>query len=448
MFLRRITLLVVSIVKIACSLSAQIFAPDADYTFDAAYNPAGGSDQVFVFNKPTYQAVINASIRAHSVDSTDGWSFQWSVFNPITLLYSMVDGPVTGEFSQIDTLTVSAGYRVEMTKGTESYQYRVWVLINDMNVEITNKDEADTLLFGYYNCSSLDLRADTTKAPLYYFNPETGDRQNVYTSLIIRWTTDNDEASNPPSKLITRVTSPPWADTWYCITVTDNFGLGRTDSVFYESIQSKASISATYVNLSDSVEYPGKLYEDFYEDNILSAPGKYRFDLSGSENLASYEIDFGDGETLTLGSDSLHLVHEYMNPGTYKVVLTTKSEQPFECIDSVSVEAELVYADKDNFALPNVFTPDNGDAYNNVFRSSDVSVEFVDITIFSRTGLKVHQYTGNIRDWEGWDGTIRNSGRKAPVGVYFYIISRLNAYEDKENPIGKKVMTGYVHLYR
>ena len=435
-------------------LTAQIFAPEASDSFAAAYNPPGGTDEVFVFNRSSYQAEIAASIVAVAVDRTPGWSFQWSIYDPAAGTYQSVPGTVSGWFSEIDTLTVSSGYQVIMTKGAASQIFRVWILINDLDVRITNKDEEDKLLFGYYNCSSLDLRADTTLTRLFYFNPVTNARINLYVNYTIRWRTDNPDAVTPSAKLITRVNNPPSEDTWYTLTLSDPYGLNRSDSVFYESIQSKAVLAApSYVNLSDETEYPGKNYGSYYNDGIYSAPGKYRFDVSGSRNMSGYEIDFGDGETVSYSADSLTVVHEYKTPGVYKVVLTTKSDLPYECLDSVSAEAELVTSD---FTLPNVFTPNNdGDndvisleASNDVFRSEDISVLSIEIVIFDRAGIKVHEYSGAIRDWHGWDGRVRNSNREAPEGVYFYVITALQLFKENTASITTKTYKGFFHLYR
>jgi hypothetical protein len=120
---------------------------------------------------------------------------------------------------------------------------------NDFHLQITNKDEEDKLQFGYYNCASLDLRADTVLTPLYYFNPDTKVRINVYNNFTIRWKTDNVEASNPQSRLVTRVYDPPSEDTWYFLTVTDRFDIVRSDSVFrIHTIEAK--LTGTYINLS------------------------------------------------------------------------------------------------------------------------------------------------------------------------------------------------------
>lgn len=447
MLLRKILPFLILIVAVTGGISAQVYAPAANDSFDAKYNLPGGTDEVFVFNKPDYGVKISASITAVSPDKLIGWTFQWSVFDQATLTYNAIPGSGSGWFSSVDTISVSSGYQVVMTKGIISHTFRIWILINDLDVQIVNKDVDNKLLFGYYNCSSLDLRADSTMFLLYYFNPVSKERIFVDPAVKIRWKTDNVVATVPPSRLNTRVTNPPYEDTWYTLTLLDVFGLERSDSVFYESIQSKAEMTATYVNLGDEAEYPGMNYDTLYADNILSAPGKYRFDLSASKNMASYKIDFGDGESFISGGDTLKVVHEYKLPGNYQAVLTTKSEKPYECTDTILKPAVLLPADAENFGIPNVFTPNN-DGQNDVFRCSDVSVLNIDITIFDRAGLKVHTYAGSIRDWNGWDGNVRNSERKAPEGVYFYVISMLAAYEDKSNPIGSKVLRGYFHLYR
>jgi gliding motility-associated-like protein len=454
MFSKGILTFCFTIILFTGTLNAQIFSPEADDSFPAVYNPPGGTDEVFIFNRASYTAELFASIVAVSVDRLSGWSFQWSVYDPVTGTYKSIPGAVNGSFSEIDTITVLSGYQVVMTKGAASQIYRVWILINDLDVQITNKDAEDKLLFGYYNCSSLDLRADTTKVPMFYFNPDTKTRINLYINYDIRWRTDNPEASTPSGRLITRVYNPPSEDTWYILSLSDSYGLKRSDSVFYESIQSRAVLATPeYINLSDESEYPGKNYGSYYNDGIYSVPGKYRFDVSGSRNMASYEIDFGDGEVFSSGVDSLIVIHEFKKPGIYKVVLTTKSETPYECLDSISAEAELVDS---KFTLPNVFTPNNdGDndvisleASNDLFRSEDISVLSIEIAIFDRAGIKVHEYSGDIRDWRGWDGKVRNSNRDAPEGVYFYVISALHAFKEGTDTITVKTYKGFFHLYR
>jgi|GEM_PF-3490237 len=436
--------------------AAQVYSPTASDSFAAVYNLPGGTDKVFVYNRPEYKGVQIASIMAYSTDRQTGWDFQWAVWDGVAGSYSALPGSDSGWFSGIDTISLSSGYQVTISKGLETHVYRVWLVFNDFRVGITNKDEDNKIQFGFYNCSSLDLRADTTLVQGYYFDPDSLDRFNIFNSYTIRWKTDNPEASVPASRLITRVNSPPSEDTWYFLTVTDRFNLARTDSIFYESIQSDADLAGTYVDLSDSIEYPDKLYEFFYNKGNSSAnrsaPGKYRFDITGSKNSVSYKFDFGDGEFLETDTVSKSIVHEFKTPGTFTVILTTRSGKPYECADTATYEAILDYG---SFALPHAFSPDNSGqndfigGSNDMFRSEDVSVVTIDIVIFNRAGIKMHAYSGNIRDWEGWDGNVMSSNREAPEGVYFYVISALFYYKDPvKEPIKRNVYSGFFHLYR
>ena len=70
-----------------------------------------------------------------------------------------------------------------------------------------------------------------------------------------------------------------------------------------------------------------------------------------------------------------------------------------------------------------MFSPTNQDGVNDIFILTDYqSIRDFKITIFNRVGQVVHEYEGDVRDWEGWDGFIKNSGsRKAPPGNYFVI---------------------------
>lgn len=434
--------------------SAQVYSPMANDSFAAPYNPPGGTDRIFIYNEPGYHGDLSASIRAVSADGQADWNFTWAVYDGVAKLYTALPGSFTGASSVMDTITVNSGYQVTISRGAETHVFRVWLIFNDFQVEITNKDADDKLLFGYYNCSSLDLRADTTLVQGYYYNPDNGSRILLYNNYAVRWSTNNTAASTPANRLITRVNSPPSEDTWYILHITDRFKLVRADSVFYESIQSDAKITAEFINLSDKDEYPGDHnYESFYKDGVKSAPGKYRFDISASRNSTTYKIDFDDGEILETDTAGSNLVHEFRKPGTYNVVLTTKSDKPYECPDSATAEATLEYG---KFLLPNVFTPNNSGendklelASNDAFRSEDVSVITIDITIFDRAGRKVHMYSGNIRDWEGWTGNVMNSNREAPEGVYFYVITALFYYKNPvKDPIKNSIYKGFIHLYR
>ena len=175
----KIVLLILVMIILAGKAAGQIFSPEASDSFGASYNAAGGTDKVFIYNIEKYQQKRTISIVALSEDKQTGWNFSWSVYNTNTHTYNPLPGTSSGYSSLIDTLTVSSGYQVTMTKGSITSVYRVWLVFNDFQVTITNKDSENNLQFGYYNCSSLDLRSDTTAYPSYYYNPANGNRIKI-----------------------------------------------------------------------------------------------------------------------------------------------------------------------------------------------------------------------------------------------------------------------------
>lgn len=446
-------------------VSAQLSSPDKVSAFKAEYSSNPGTDSVFVFNRPAYHVINTITLRATSTDSTPGWGFIWSVYNETTQHYDMIPKADTGISSTIDTISVSTGYRVILTKGAESDTFRVWILFNDFTVMITNKDESETVLSGDRNCKSVTLIADTLVFPLVYSEPDTINQCDTVINYHFRWKADSDLSEDPSgTSFIGRVYNPPFRDTWYTVTVTDDFQLSRSDSVFCPAIASKAYMDVKPVYLSDTTEYPGKYYTYYYDTIPVSAPAKFRFDLSKSENSIWYKIVFGDSAVYEAESDSSEIIHEYELPKNYTAMLMTRSPEPYSCPDSFLVENKIELEVDTAIILPNVFTP-NGDfrndiallynpeaeSPNNVFRSTDVSVYFIDITIFDRIGKKVHHYSGNIRDWMGWDGNVMGSNREAPDGVYFYCLTWVfygTSEDDKELHRMEKSSKGFIHLYR
>jgi gliding motility-associated-like protein len=438
-------------------INAQISSPDKDAGFIANYPSNKGSDSVFMFNQPVFNGTRTITLQAVSTDNTSGWSFIWSKYNTTSRSYVIIPKADAGISSTIDTISVSSGYQVIITKGAASDTFRVWLLFNDFEVKLIDKDASGKLLSGYRSCESVSLRTDTNHIWLGYPEPGTNNNVTVINKDHFVWKSDNELSADPTGTNTGRIKNPPYQDTWYRVTVTDDFNLSRSDSVFCPAISSKASMSADPVPLSDSAEYPDKPYKYYYDDES-SAPGKYRFDFSGSKNTVWYKIEFGDSLMLELSSDSAEIVHEYLLPGKYTAVLFTRSPEPYSCPDSFVIENSIELPTAE-FEIPNVFTP-NGDLRNdiiklyeenNVFRSKDVSVFSIEITIFDRIGRKVHEYSGNIRDWKGWDGNVMGSNREAPDGVYFYCLTRhfYGTSEGSEKLIPREEKDkGFIHLYR
>jgi hypothetical protein len=466
-------------------INAQLYVPGASYSEQVAYDTPGITDSVYIFNAPSYGASANAVLEALSPDRTDNWEFLWSVYDPATG-YFMPSDTFTGSSSYVYNIDTSAGYQVIFMKNGTVDTCRAWILINDFNVEITTKDDSGKLPSLYYSCDYIDLEAKVQGNDLIYYIPGRTDTiiyvSNNYSD--IEWTAENEEGSgsDPSDVLDPRISNPPYENTEYTITIIDRFNCERSDAVLYESIQSKAEFDNSYIQLSDNEFYPeeyGLFYGGDYDK--ISAPAKYKFFNTDSRNAATYFLKFGNSDDTTFYSGSDTIIYEYIFPGNYTATLITKSAKPYECLDSSSIEITIDEPSMGSYSvsdetgepplLPNVFTP-NLDGFsdvfkqfeeggagsisenygNDLFRSADVSIYDVDILIFNRYGRKVHAFSGNIRDWKGWDGKIMNSDKNASEGVYFYVIRKITAVESWENPklikYNKKVRSGCIHLFR
>ncbi len=94
-----------------------------------------------------------------------------------------------------------------------------------------------------------------------------------------------------------------------------------------------------------------------------------------------------------------------------------------------------------DFALPNVFTPNN-DGLNDIFMATSFySVEKLDIQIFNRWGELVYKTDDRKVNW---DGTYLNTSNKVSDGVYYYIC---DIWEKRLTGSEVKTLTGFIHVY-
>ena len=133
--------------------------------------------------------------------------------------------------------------------------------------------ESWTLL--YRDCSRLALSGFVEEDTLLYYDPLSHDLLTRPLDYRFKWTSDNEGLKIPNDSVILspNITySPPYDDTWYILTVTDELGMVEVDSVFYESIQTKAEFSVTYYDKITG-EYDSTLNSEFDKD---FAEGKHR----------------------------------------------------------------------------------------------------------------------------------------------------------------------------
>ena len=196
------------------------------------------------------------------------------------------------------------------------------------------------------------------------------------------------------------------------------------DHVFYESIQTKAEFVPEYYDKVNG-EYVTDLDGSWSEDRgSLDAELTVRF-INQSLNGASYEWVYLD----TVGGITEREFTYELEPPTeftystadkyYYPYLVSTSEE--NCTDTFRME-EPIYVVKSQLDIPNVFSP-NGDPYNDRFVFKHQSLKSCKVTIVDRTGKVVYQKKiDDIYSWEGWDGNLHDSNRKAPEGQYYYVV--------------------------
>ncbi len=140
--------------------------------------------------------------------------------------------------------------------------------------------------------------------------------------------------------------------------------------------------------------------------NIESVFGGPISFTNASINAVRFHWDFGDQS----GSTEVNPLHNYREPGYYKVVLTAFN--PADCEDKEHLEITVspIY-------IPSAFTP-NGDGKNEVFPTyygaTDISdYEFI---VWDRWGQQIFISTNPTI---GWNGNLSN-GDPATIGVYMY----------------------------
>lgn len=427
-----------------CQISATaVFSEATEYS---------DSDFVFVF---CTDDINGGSLIANDSTGFGGYDFEWYKYNEVTNDFTDL---LTGSTPNIDSTSSTilglnnGGYKVVLTNVDSVQEYVAWVYNNmELEVEIQFHPEND--------CDYLALLANPYygspqyfDTPFIYFNVFTGDSYNLQNKIdSYEWTSLPElDSFNSRNSSFTSIAEDafdndselPTEDITFSLIVTDRFGCQAEDDIEYIAIETDADFSWTSVdNKTDETESGSS-------DNELSgsAPLKVSF-VNESLNGLNYTWFFGDtlrsnDKDTIFTSDFLEETEHtyyYSAPDSGKTyILRLFSESEYGCRDSIffniKVEPSLI-------EFPNVFTP-NDDGTNDEFVLIDYkSLRFFKITIFNRAGQVVHEFEGDVNDWQGWDGNVRTSNRLAPAGNYFFVVEILgwdNVTYDN-NSQGKKL---------
>ncbi|MFO7619771.1 MAG: gliding motility-associated C-terminal domain-containing protein, partial [Bacteroidales bacterium] len=403
--------LIIAVLIMPLTAVAQLTAPGSNAVRNTAYpSDPGVRDPVFIYCNPTGTRL--GTLNAVSPGGTAPYNYTWYKWSDATGSFSQLIKTETGVMSSSANNLDEGGYRVNIAGGG-GYTATLtgWIFLD--------KPYALAALMNR-TCDYVALSGKVAVDTFYYRDPSGGNRVRLPNGVRFRWSSDPPSSIPFPEIELNPLTfSPPLVDVTYKLQATDSFACVSESSFFYESIHVKADFSVS----PDRGDAP---LEVTFTDKSVRA-FKYRW-------------EFGDDTVSLLDNPGQHI---YYIPGEYTVKLTIESE--LHCIDSMRFSKIVV--NPSALQIPNVFTPD-GDGFNDNFVVASQSLRYINVDIYSRSGLKVYSFDGQgdrLREWTGWDGNVNNSSAKAAPGIYFYIIKAKGwddvVYDNKE-------YRGFVYLYR
>ena len=411
---------------------SQITSTTANYSEAAEF---ADSIKIFVF---CTEDIAGGSLVAVDSTGNGGYNFIWYEFDETdttfnNLFIGSIDDDAEGKTSTITGLT-NGGYRVVLTKADTIQEYIAWVYnVTDKSVqlEFDNSNDCDDMLMWAMPNVATSTIFDT---PLDYYDTIL-DVSHTLTNKneLYDWSASPDfEFAKWNSPLIS-MSVLPTEDITFSVIVTDRFGCVVTDDTIYTAIETKADFRWT--------SFDDKTFEELDNGNTESslsgsAPLTVQF-FNESENGEKYIWYFGDStrndDVDTVFTDDIFLepshTYYYTNDTGKTYTMKLYSESEYGCKDSISFNIKVLPT---KIEFPNVFSPTNEDKINDVFILKDFqSIRNFKITIFNRVGQVVHIYEGDVRDWAGWDGKIKNSNRKAAAGTYFFVVE-VKGWDNKE----------------
>lgn len=390
---------------------AQLLAPGKSAVRYTLYPSAPAvKDPVFIYCNATGSQ--KGALTANSPGGTGPFNYSWYKWSDITKSFSELIKTEAGVLTSSLTNLSEGGYRAVISGGFNA-TLTGWIFIDKPYslAQLQNR-----------TCDYVALKGKAAIDTFYYKDPSNGRPLKLPDGVKFLWSSDPPSSIPfPDYELNPQTFDPPLVDVTYKLQVTDSFGCVSESSFFYESIHVKAEFKV------DPEKGEAPLEVAFTDKSVRGYKYKWEF-----------------GESKDSISDLMNPPpHTYYKPGEYSVKLTIESD--LHCIDSMRFDKIVV--DPSQLSIPNVFTPD-GDGLNDYFMVESKSLRMISMEVFSRSGIKVYDFYGEgeaLREWQGWDGNVNNSSRKATPGVYFYII---RAYGWDNVNYDSKEQRGFVYLYR
>ncbi len=213
-----------------------------------------------------------------------------------------------------------------------------------------------------------------------------------------------------------------------------------TSGIYKVIVVPSTSASIQCIDTADKSVHVQSVQADFDMDAKKSP--MYSFINKSSANAVRWVWDFGQPST---GADNQSTAknpqHNFgAELGDFIICLSAFTSE--DCWDSA---CKMITRDTAYITIPNVFTPDNNDGFNDAF---DISIEGYteyNLVIYNRWGGKVFssKKDGVGNDGNNWNGKEDNEGVTCPGGVYYFIFKYKLITETDA-----KTVTGTITLLR
>jgi gliding motility-associated-like protein len=455
------------------SAFGQISAPGRDWQGVTQYSIGTTQHPIFVF----FSTPDNPKLGSLSATFSDGSNstFKWYKYNP--------NVPVSNRFQLFGTsdLDVPAsnrtslnagGYKVEVVRTSDDSTeiYYAWLFVDA--VVFSTVFVENTCDFMFLEARTVPDRFTVFYEFFSYYDLSTAG-QSIINKLgtnyfkTITWQASSSQIQLPTtSSLSIAIEEPaPLYNSTYTIKLVNPFG--RELTITSPEIVAKATKADydLFINEGDDIapdwqdggdEPKGEaLLEIKLESKSLNADSIFwniindkRFYLRGADSIIWRYKELMVTQTVEVFPPKTLMV-----PGKYMfehISINVASGCRDTMYKTVTVDTSFIKAD----AIPNVFTP-NGDGQNDFFILKDakitdanatlLSIKSFSISIYSRWGKRVYTYTGDPRDWDGWNGKVDGKYGDAPSGVYYYVIEAVG-WDGRRFKGG--IYKGFLHLFR
>jgi gliding motility-associated-like protein len=409
--------------------TGQISSATADHVDTLGYLPGNTDrDPLFVFYQQ--DGVYKPGTLTAVYPGGGSFNFDWSRYNPaingFDPPFSTETGTVSSTVSDLD----EGGYRVRIWDGSGTdITLMSWVFLDHLRDSVAQTPQGN--LPGYlYTCDIVALGGYVFPDTLEYYDLLSHELISRALDYSFKWTSDNADLDIPNDTIVLSPNisyNPPYKDTEYYLTATDEFGMTDVDEVFYESIQTKAEFTAEYLDKLSGEYDPGLTGEWSADKGSLDATLTVRF-INQSQNGVSFQwiyLDTLGGEMISETTYDLETVPEFTYERAdryyYPYMISTSEEN---CTDTFRLEGGI-HVVPSQLTIPNVFSP-NGDGINDFFVFKHQSLESCKVTIVDRRGKVVYKRKiDDIYSWEGWDGNMHDSNRQAPEGQYYFVVEAM-----------------------